>query len=149
MYRCKSVSTMCLHGVLSTSDCKHADEGFFQLVGKDLVLESLSSCETSPGRLLGIGLLIASNTGFEAFHKAFLEGGGVGFLFYTVNIMPELGASLPGLKPFRWKNYRIGVKKTGLAPILRNMFIRKDTSFKKNQNFSKIFCYFNWNLQFR
>lgn len=88
---------MCLHGVLSTSDCKHADEGLFQLV----VLESLSSCETSPGRLLGIRLLIASNPGFEAFHKAFMEGGGVGFLFYTVNIMPEFWASLHGLRPFR------------------------------------------------
>lgn len=47
------------------------------------VLESLSSCETSPGRLCGIRLLLATNTGVEAFPKAFVEGGGMGFLFYT------------------------------------------------------------------
>lgn len=47
------------------------------------VLESLSSCETSPGRLCAISLLLAANMVLKHFPEAFVEGGGVGFLFYT------------------------------------------------------------------
>lgn len=35
------------------------------------------------GGYVGIKLLLAANTGLEAFPKSFVEGGGMGFLFYT------------------------------------------------------------------
>jgi len=47
------------------------------------VLDSLSSCETSPERLCRIRLLLIANTGLETFPEAFVEGGGMGFLSYT------------------------------------------------------------------
>lgn len=47
------------------------------------VLDNLFSCKTSPGRLCGVRLLLAANTGLEAFPKVFVEGGGMGLLSYT------------------------------------------------------------------
>lgn len=58
---------------------------FTSWLEENFVLESLclSCCETSPGRLCGIRLLLAGHIGLEAFPEAFLEGGRMRFLFYT------------------------------------------------------------------
>lgn len=65
------------------------------------VLETLSSCETSLGRLCGIMLLLASNSGFEAFPEDFVEGGGMNFpLCNVLYIMPAFWDRLVDLRPF-------------------------------------------------
>lgn len=47
---------------------------FTSWLEENFVLESFSCCETSPGRLWGIRLLLAGHIGLEAFPEAFLEG---------------------------------------------------------------------------